>query len=226
MSFGLWTSYDGGAAVNLAHIQVDNALVGSGSLYMETGNQAATGAVNMHLTDAASRGWLKGRIRTIVQFGQGGWPANFFNTNAGIIIMQAELNATTGSTNDYYTLGLGSTSTAAAFFTLKKYTNTHLATTIGGTTLFTEALGTITTDDFWPIELEWDAETSGTGCHLIARLGTKNSTDFGTLVDKHDALDDPGHTVTVGEGVFARKGDTDAQLRKWQLDATGMFVIE
>jgi hypothetical protein len=202
--------------------------VGSGTLEIVTTSSVIVSGWNAYLDTPFSKGFTKGRIRTLLGTGNSGaFPINNFNMNAGIIFMQSQLNLS--EAGNCYCFGWGSTNTAAWRFSLFRLgVNQGLDQLDDGEVVFYQAtFPNPSVDDFYPIEVEWnlDEEELG-GVRLTGRIGTLNSTDFGTLSDVVDTVDGNDYlTTSVAEGIYFRKGDTDGTGRIWRWDETTIWEL-
>jgi hypothetical protein len=220
----------GTLTINVA-LDVGSPIVDSGSLSIDHDGEAATGGLNMYLDTPFSKGFTKGRIRQIVRYDSGGViPSTVLNTNCGIVCMQSQLDVS-NITGSCYTWGMGSgdtTGSGQAGTILTKLT-AGMNNTTGITELFKANVPGFapSAGDFWTMELEWVADLAGLGgTRLIGRVGTKNSLDFGTLVDAVDFLDTTSPLLaSVAEGVYMKKMDVTADTNDWTLDQTSVFEL-
>jgi hypothetical protein len=199
MALGDWVQNKSGSVWTVA-IDVGDPMVDSGSLSLQSENGVAGPSGHTFVLGAPfSSGFTKGKIRTLLRWDTGG-----------------EINV---SNSQRWGVGIVCMMSAADV-------------TVGHTTLFeANTPGTYppAAGAFWPLELEWVADLAGLGgTRLIARVGTQNSTDFGTLVDKIDTIDTTSPLLTsVGEGVVAWQGHTGSRNPgyEWTLDTTSVFEL-
>jgi hypothetical protein len=237
MALGDWVQNKSGSVWTVA-IDVGDPMVDSGSLSLQSENGVAGPSGHTFVLGAPfSSGFTKGKIRTLLRWDTGG-EINVSNSQrwgVGIVCMMSAADVTVGGGGEScYTWYIGSGNNAATNqmeTCLFKHTD-GLSTSTSHTTLFeANTPGTYppAAGAFWPLELEWVADLAGLGgTRLIARVGTQNSTDFGTLVDKIDTIDTTSPLLTsVGEGVVAWQGHTGSRNPgyEWTLDTTSVFEL-
>jgi len=200
MSLGDWSQSIGNSSQITVSLEIATPIVGNGSLKIRN-TGTPTGCANLFLT-SLPKGFAKGRIRTLLQ-----WqvrPSHAAYERAGIAFMQSALHITSG-TPSFYTFALGAKSgyPGTLHWLINKHVNTSLQST--GPTVINESNSvTVADGDYWPIQVEWNADVSNIGgTRLTCSVGTKNSTDFGTLAVLLDTIDTSSPIVTsVAEGLF------------------------
>lgn len=228
MAFSDWVQNQ--SANPVIALDTTSPIVGSGSLSITVPLSGARQCAHLYLDAPFSKGFLKGRIRTLLRWDTGGLLASGAQREgAGIVGVQSQLDVS-GTTGSCYSCYLGKKDVAGSAFkiVLGKHT-AGLSSTVGNTYLSDTSLGiTPTAGDFWPFEFEWVVDIPGLGgVRLIGRLGTKNSQDFGTLVDQFDLVDSSSPlSASVAEGVFAGKGNTAVTTNDdWSFDQTTVFEL-
>lgn len=239
MALSDWTQTSSGPAGTVS-IDVATPIVGSGSLlYAHAAGSATRAGHTWVLTSPPfSTGFTKGRIRSLIRWVDGGQIAiDGRDWQAGIICMMSAADVTVdGGGEGCYTWAIGSghnVATNQMEVCLYKHTDGLAGATATHTTIHEEnTLGAHppSADDFWPVELEWQADLAGLGgTRLIGRMGTKNSTDFGTLTDLIDHIDTSSpHLTSVGEGVAYFKGHSAGGQTppfSWAFDQTSVFEL-
>lgn len=233
MSLADWTQVSSGPAGTVS-IDVTTPMVDSGSLtYVAAAGIATRAGHTFVLTSPPfSSGFTKGRIRTLARWNTGGQiTVDGRKWQSGIICMMSAADVTVdGGGESCYTWAIGSGQNVATNqfeIVLMKNVDGLAGATGTHTSLHEEnTLGAYppSAGDFWPIELEWQADLAGLGgTRLIGRMGTKNSTDFGTLTDLIDIVDTTSPLLTsVGEGLCHVKGHTGTRSPgySWSFDET------
>jgi len=232
MALADWVVNKTGTEVIAHSIDVATPMIGDGSLNLSHSGPNGPGGLNMYLGAPFSKGFTKGRIRTLIRWDTGGTiQVGDTLVHSGVIFLQDQLDVS-DTTGNFYTLGIGSAKTGGDFKIRIVKHNIGL-NNIGETSrteIFTKNTGGVhppSADDFWPIEIEWVVDIPGLGgTRLIAREGTKNSLDFGTLIDIYDAVDVSSPlTTSVAEGVFSQGGTNFTNARTWTVDQTSIFEL-
>lgn len=231
MTLSLWTQRIGGTGMS-ASINATTPLVGLGSVSLVASSASAGASVHLHSGGSFAKGFPKGRIQTLLRARTLFTGTSLFNTGAGIVCMQAVENLTaSNAANDAYIFGLGYTNTTANSpnyrWFVRKMPGGFDAVPSGAEYLFQGSTFAVAAGEFWPIAFEWayDAVEFG-GTRLIASVGTKNSTDFGTLAAIDTRIDASAPlTTSVAEGICLFHRYSSAGSHAWDFDSTDIYRL-
>lgn len=231
MTLSLWTQRLGGTGL-VASINSTTPLVGLGSVSLVASSASVGSALHLHSGGSFAKGFTKGRIRTLLRARTLFTGSNLFNTGAGIVCMQAVENLTASNVaNDAYIFGLGYSNTTANSpnyrWFVRKMPGGFGAVPAGSEYLFEGTTFAVTAGEFWPIQFEWvyDAVELG-GTRLTASVGTKNSTDFGTLAVLDTRIDTTAPlTTSVAEGLCVFHRYSVAGSHAWDFDSTDIYRL-
>ena len=173
-------------------------ILGTGSSHMHIGSGESMNVLPKFPGFLATdRGFIAGKIRTILQWYNQGGVEHF-----GIAALQSVLNLTTGTFNAY---GLAcNTSGGNNNINIAQFDNT---TVTGWTPLAISAPNAFSNGVPLAVEFEWDA-SSLTAVLLVVRTGTAlNFSNLSVLISYIDTVNP--HVTSVGEGLWAAGVSSD-----------------
>ena len=188
-----------------AGIQGINPILGSASLETEaTGFQVVQGQRDIGF----SRGFLKGKIRTLVRLnsiGAGIIP------QAGLFCMSSTENIATTS-GACYAMSIHPGTTANVI--VKKFPSSGLGSS---PTVLDSGDKTFSVSDIIPLEFEWNLDIPGIGgIVLIARTGDVGDLDFTNLSTIITVTDFSPFLTSFAEGIYNHSGSATAGNWSWE----------
>ena len=204
------------------NLQSVNPIAGVSSIEM-TGVAGFTnlGAAAQLVPDSfLTRGFSRGKIRTLVKFLNLGSATANAAFRAGIFFLADSPNFGSNSGNAYMVSFNATTDTVDIIF------NGIAAPTINllASAAIQDSFG-FQVEEVYPLEVEWYASlTEFGGVRIIVRHGTQS--DFSDLEDVIDIIDAPGNTTGTGyEGIFMAKDSASFGTPHWMLDNTSIWSI-
>lgn len=228
MALGDWTTYP---ATNFQYtLNVTTPLVGNASLRLVDTASTGTKAANMHLGGTFSKGFLKGRIRTIIRNQATVLTTSSTQRAFGIAFMQSSLDMRTVGNGYMAWWGLYSVSQVAGQLSMgiaKYNTNVgfrNLPVHLAATTPFAVSPG-----DHYPFQVEWvyDLINIG-GTRITVSRGTLNTLDYNSLVPVSglDIIDSASPLATsVAEGLAYTQSNTVNGGMEFNWDETTIFEL-
>lgn len=211
MAFGNWDFFESGGVTQ--GLETIGALVDTSSLKV---NYTSSNGWAGQLNSGQSRGFTKGKIRTVMKMETIGFSAS--PQSMGVYCLSdAENVVITG--RDFYAIRVRPLATSNV--SLEKVTNGVFG--INGTQLGVTATKDFTEDEIITIELEWNVDIVGAG-GVVLKVRTGSATDYSDLTEVITAIDaSTPYTTGFAEGLYIH-GGTSSGASEVKFDETQIFV--